>query len=150
MSDPVAIPDDLETYLGLPTGTIDTNRAQLILDLAQSLCEAIVAPLPASAKAVVLGVAVRAYNNVTSAHQLGLGSAQASFGAQGSNVGVGGLYLSRSDKATLRTLAGRGAAFSADVMPTGTSEVQSLTVTATAGTFTLTFNGVTTSALAFN
>jgi hypothetical protein len=147
MSDPLATPADLGTYLGI---TVDTDRAALILDLAQGLCEGIVSPLPASAKAVVLAVAARAYNNVTSAHQAGIGSAQVSYGAPNSAVGVGGLYLSRSDKVTLRLAAGRGSAFSADTMPTGVNAVQSVTVVATSGTFTLTFSGVTTAPLAFD
>ena len=150
MSTPLATPTDLETYLGLTTDSIDAGRATLILDLAQSLSEAIVNPLPAAAKAVVLAVAARAYNNVTSAHQMGLGSAQVSYGAQNSSMGVGGLYLSRSDKATLRLLAGRGSAFSADTLPKGVNAVQTVTLTATAGTFTLSFGGATTTALAFD
>ena len=150
MSNPVATSSDLELYLGLASGTIDSNRATLVLDLAQGLCESIVSPLPAAAKGVVLAVAARAFNNVTSAHQMGIGSAQVSYGAPNSATGVGGLYLSRSDKAMLRLSAGRGAAFSADLMPTGVNAVQLVTVTATAGTFTLTFSGNTTAPLAFN
>ena len=150
MSNPVAEPGDLELYLGLASGTIDTERAYLILELAQSLCETIVSPLPDGAKGVVLAVAARAFNNVTSAHQMGIGSAQVSYGAPNSATGVGGLYLSRSDKAMLRLSAGRGAAFSADLLPTGVNAVQLVTVSATAGTFTLTFSGATTAALAFN
>lgn len=150
MSSPVATPSDLELYLGLPSGTIDTARATLILSVAQDLCETIVTPLPAAARAVVLAVAARAFNNVTSAHQVSLGSAAVSFGAQNSAVGVGGLYLSRSDKSLLRLMAGRGSAFSVDLLPTGTNAVQSVTVTATSGTFALTFSGSTTTALAYN
>lgn len=149
MSTPVASPTDLETYLGLDAGAINLNRATLILAMAQDLAETIVSPLPATARAVVLSVAARAYNNVTSASQVGMGSAYASFGGTGSG-GVGGLYLSRSDKAALRSLAGRGSAFSADTLAKGTNAVQTVTVTATSGTFTLTFVGATTGPLAFD
>lgn len=149
MSTPVATPADLELYLGDAAGSIDPNRAALILGMAQDLCETVVAPLPASAGAVVLSVAARAYTNVGSASQMGLGSAYVSFGATGSG-GVGGLYLSRSDKAALRALAGRGSAFSADTLPVGANAVQTVTVSASSGTFTLAFAGATTSALAFN
>lgn len=150
MSTPVATATDLETYLGLASGTIDVNRATFILGLAQSRCEAVVTPLPAGANSVVLAVAARAFTNVTSAHQMSLGSASVAFGSQSAAMGVGGLYLSRSDKSTLRLLAGRGSAFSADMLPAGTSAVQTITVTATAGTFTISFMGATTTALAYN
>lgn len=150
MSNPVATSSDLELYLGLATGTIDSARATLVLDLAQGLCETIVSPIPTTAKGVVLAVAARAFNNVTSAHQMGIGSAQVSYGSPNTSGGVGGLYLSRSDKATLRLFAGRGSAFSADTLPKGVNAVQAVTVAATSGTFTLTFSGATTTALAFN
>ena len=115
MSDPIAYPSDLGTYLG--DASVDPDRATLILELAQSLCESIVSPLPTGARVVVLAVAARAYNNVTSAHQMGLGSAQVSFGSAGSTVGIGGLYLSKSDIATLRRFGGSGGAFSIDPTP---------------------------------
>lgn len=115
MSAPIAIPSDLGVYLGDPS--IDPGRASLILELAQSLCETIVTPLPDTAKPVVLAVAARAFNNVTSAHSVGIGSANIAYGSQGSNTGIGGMYLSRSDKSTLRRLAGRSGAFSVDLLP---------------------------------
>lgn len=115
MSAPIAMADDLGGYLGDPA--IDQARATLIIGLAQDLCETIVSPLPETAMPVVLGVAARAFNNVTSAHSVGIGSANISYGSQGSNMGIGGLYLSRSDKATLRKLAGRTGAFSIDLLP---------------------------------
>jgi hypothetical protein len=150
MSTPVATASDLETYLGMATGTIDTSRAMFIIGLAQDECESIVLPLPTTARGVVLSVAARAFNNPTSAHQMNLGSAGVSYGGSGASVGIGGLYLSKADKATLRRLAGRGAAFTADTMPAGTSAVQTITVAATAGTFTISFMGATTTALAYN
>ena len=118
MSAPIADPSDLGVYLtGDPNG-VEPARAAQILGLAQALCESITTPLTAAALPVVLSVAARAYNNVTSAHSVGLGSANISYGSQGSNMGVGGLYLSRSDKSTLRRLAGRSGAFSIDLLPT--------------------------------
>lgn len=117
MSDPIATPADLGVYLtGDPAG-VDTVRATQILGLAQDLCETIWSPVGATAKAVVLGVAARAYANVTSAHDVAIGSGRIGYGSQGSNVGIGGLYLSRSDKSTLRRLAGRSGAFSIDLLP---------------------------------
>jgi hypothetical protein len=150
MSNPVATPTDLELYLGLAAGSIDTDRAELILSLAQAKCERITSPLSSAAQDIVLEVAARAYNNVTSAHQAGIGSAQVSYGSPNSSVGIGGLYLSKANKAELRLIAGRGSAFSHDTMPTGVNAVQSVTVSASSGTFTLTFSGATTSALAYN
>ena len=148
MSTPVATSADLGVYLADPN--IDTTRATLILGLAQDLCETIWSPIGVTAKGTVLAVSARAYNNVTSAHDVALGTGRIGYGSQGSNVGVGGLYLSRSDKTTLRRLAGRGGAFSVSIMPTGTNAVWSVTVTATAGTFTLSFAGTITAPIVFN
>lgn len=142
MSTPVCTPAQLETFLGMQAGTIDQARAALLITQAQSKCERIVSPVPDSAADIVLEVAGRAYNNVAGATQLGLGSASTSV--------PGGLYLSKSNKAELRLVAGRGSAFSAETMPTGTNAIQTVTVAATAGTFTLTFQGHTTTALAFD
>jgi hypothetical protein len=114
-SAPIAMASDLGTYLGDPN--IDPDRATLILQLAQDLCETIWSPLGDTAMGILLGVAARAFNNVTSAHAVGIGSANISYGSAGTSVGVGGLYLSRSDQRTLRLLAGRGGAFSIDPTP---------------------------------
>lgn len=114
MSAPLATPDDLGVYLGR---TVDQARATLILQLAHDLCETVASPVPAAAKGVELAVASRAYNNVTSAHQAGVGSAQVSYGAPNSSTGIGGLYLSKSDRRTLRSLSGRTGAFSVDLLP---------------------------------
>lgn len=142
MSDPVATAAQLETFLGIATGTINTARADLLIAQAQSKCERIVNPCPPAAADIVLEVAGRAYMNVQGSTQMSLGS--------GSTSLPGGLYLSKSNKAELRLIAGRGSAFSADTLPTGTNAVQAVTVTATSGTFTLTFQGHTTAALALD
>jgi hypothetical protein len=113
VSDPLATPDDLGVYLGT---TVDPTRAALVLELAQGLCETVTSPLPAAAKGTVLAVAARAFNNVTSAHQAGIGSAQVSYGAPNSSVGIGGLFLSKTDTKTLRRLSGRTGAFSVDLL----------------------------------
>lgn len=116
MSDPLAYPHDLGVYLGL--AEIDTDRAELFLELAQDRCSMYADPLPAAAKGVVLAVAGRVYTNVSSARQAGIGSAQVSFGAPNATFGVGGLYLSRSEIRDLRRLAGRTGAFSIDLLTT--------------------------------
>lgn len=146
MSTPIATPDDLATYLNV---TVDANRASLILGMAQDLCESIVSPLPSTAKPVVLDVAARAFVNPQQLADANLGTAHLQYGAANGST-IGGLYLSRTNKATLRRLAGRGQAFSADAMPTGANDVQTVTVAATAGTFTLAFSGVATSPIAFD
>lgn len=149
MGAPLATSSDLEVFLGMTAGTIDTARATALLQYAQDECESVVNPLPATAKGVVIGVAARAFINPTSAQSEGLGSAHVSFQGVG-GVGIGGLYLSRADKSALRRLAGRGSAFTADTLPTGMNAVQSITVAATSGTFTLTFSGATTTPIAYN
>ena len=108
-------PADLGTYLGNPN--IDTARATLMIQLATDLCSSIVDPLPDSAMGTVLAVAARAFNNVNSAAAAGIGTAHVSYGTTSGGSGVGGLFLSRSDKATLQRLAGKGGAFSIDNMP---------------------------------
>ena len=152
MSTPLASYTDLETYLGMTSGTINAAQATLMLEGAQSLCEGIISPLPASAKIIVLGIAARGYNNVTSATQTSVGSASVSYGVTSPGMGVGGIYLSRQDKANLRRLNGAGGAFSIDTLPPGVSAVQSVTIggSPTGGTFTLSFVSQTTAGLAFN
>jgi hypothetical protein len=149
MSTPVATPTDLGLYLDTAIAAEDP-RALLVLSMAQDLCETIVTPLPATARAAVLDVASRAYSNPRQLHDARIGSASLQFGSTANSAAIGGLYLSRANKAALKALAGRGAAFSADTMPQGANAVQTVTVTATAGTYTLTFAGVTSAAIAWN
>jgi hypothetical protein len=148
MSTPIAVPADLGTYLGDPA--IDTVRATQSLLLAQNLCETIWSPIGPTALGTVLAVAARQYVNATSSNNVAIGTGHIGYGAPGASMGVGGLYLSRSDKTTLRRLAGRGGAFSTSIMPTGANAVWSVTVTATAGTFTLAFAGTLTAPIAYN
>lgn len=134
-------PTDLQTYLGVPS--IDSARATLVLDAAQQLCESVVSPLPDNAAAVVLGVAARAYVNPMQLANGSIGTAHMQYGATPAGSSVGGLYLSRSDKANLRRLGGSSSAFSVSVLPVGVNCVQTLAFTGT-GTFTLGFAGVVT------
>lgn len=114
MSDPLATPTELGVFLGL--ADIDITRATLLLQLAHDRCETYVNPVPVAGKGVELAVAGRAYSNVSSARQAGIGSAQVSFGAPNASFGVGGLYLSRTEIRDLRRLAGRTGAFSIDLL----------------------------------
>ena len=103
--------EQLGLYLGL--SEIDGNRADLLIASAVSLCQTVVKPLPEGAEAVVLSVAGRAYVNPqqVSYETIGPMSVQR---PQGS----GGLYLTKNDKAALKSLAGRGGAFTVDPTPT--------------------------------
>lgn len=103
---------DLGTYLGQ---TLDETRAQYLIDRATDLCLSICDPLPASADAVVLDVAARAYSNPSNVTQQGAGPFTANYGTVG-----GGLWLTRQNKATLRRLNGGGVAFTIDVAPATT------------------------------
>jgi hypothetical protein len=103
--------EDLALYLDL--GEINGARADLLIAKAVELAETVVKPLPDGAGAVVLSVAGRAYVNPqqVSYETIGPMSVQR---PQGS----GGLYLTKSDKAALKSLAGRGGAFTVDPTPT--------------------------------
>ncbi|MER7507079.1 hypothetical protein ABTX82_01820 [Streptomyces lavendulae] len=102
--------EQLALYLGLPE--IDGDRSDLLISQAVALCQSVVKPLPDEATAVVLSVAGRAYVNPqqVSYETIGPMSVQR---PQGS----GGLYLTKADKAALKSLAGRGGAFTVDPTP---------------------------------
>jgi hypothetical protein len=96
---------------------VEEERMALLLDLAEGLAKPIAGdPLPAAAKPVILAVAVRAFANPASTGQQGLGSGQVTFQAPG-GLPVGGLYLSRTDKAALRRARSGGAAFTISLLP---------------------------------
>lgn len=100
----------LGLYLGLDE--IHGQRADLLIQQAVALCESVVKPLPDQATAVVLSVAGRAYVNPqqVSYETIGPMSVQRPSGS-------GGLYLTKADKAALKSLAGRGGAFTVDPTP---------------------------------
>lgn len=149
MSDPIVQPGDLGTYLNDPN--IDVSRAMMMLSDAQTLCESILVPLPLTAAPIIRRIAARGYVNVSSAQTLAIGTAHIGYGpSTQASPGSGGMYLSRSDKSDLRRLAGGGGAFTIDMLPPGVSEVQSLTVAASAGTFVLSLAGSSTSAVAYS
>ena len=102
--------EQLGMYLGMDE--IDGDRADLLIGQAVALAESVVKPLPDQATAVVLSVAGRAYVNPqqVSYETIGPMSVQRPSGS-------GGLYLTKSDKAALKSLAGRGGAFTVDPTP---------------------------------
>lgn len=104
--------EQLGMYLGL--SEVDGDRADLLIRQAVALAESVVKPLPDQATAVVLSVAGRAYVNPqqVSYETVGPMSVQRP-------TGSGGLYLTKADKAALKSLAGRGGAFTVDPTPEG-------------------------------
>lgn len=102
--------EQLGMYLGM--GEIDGDRADLLIQQAVALAQSVVRPLPDDASAVVLSVAGRAYANPqqVSYETIGPMSVQRP-------TGSGGLYLTKADKAALKSLAGRGGAFTVDPTP---------------------------------
>ncbi|MFD4921145.1 hypothetical protein ACFWNE_07475 [Streptomyces goshikiensis] len=106
--------EELGLYLDLPE--INGDRADLLLTKAVALCQSVVKPLPDEASAVVLSVAGRAYVNPqqTTYETIGPMSVQRP-------TGSGGLYLTKADKAALKSLAGRGGAYTVDPTP-GTAD----------------------------
>lgn len=102
--------EQLGMFLGLDQ--IDGDRADLLITQAVALAESVVKPLPDQATAVVLSVAGRAYVNPqqVSYETIGPMSVQRPSGS-------GGLYLTKADKAALKSLAGRGGAFTVDPTP---------------------------------
>jgi hypothetical protein len=102
-----------ELGLFLDLQEIDGNRADFLINKAISLCETVVKPLPEGADSVVLSVAGRAFVNPgqVSYETIGPMSVQRP-------TGSGGLYLTKADKSALKSLAGRGGAFTVDPTPT--------------------------------
>jgi len=102
--------EQLALYLGLEE--IAGDRADLLIEQAVALAQSVVKPLPDEATAVVLSVAGRAYVNPqqVSYETIGPMSVQRP-------TGSGGLYLTKADKAALKSLAGRGGAFTVDPTP---------------------------------
>lgn len=105
----IVSPGDLAAYLGIDS--INETRALVLLGDAQTQCEAIVAPLPEGAEAVIRSAAARAYLNVT-------GATQESAGPYAIQRPSGGVYLTKGERRTLRLLAGGGSgAFSINLLP---------------------------------
>lgn len=102
--------EQLGMYLGL--AEVDGDRADLLIVQAVALAESVVKPLPDQATAVVLSVAGRAYVNPQQVAYETIGPM-----AVQRPSGSGGLYLTKADKAALKSLAGRGGAFTVDPTP---------------------------------
>ena len=103
-----ATAEDLALYLGLDE--INGPRAELLISQAVHLCEAVVSPLPVGAEAVILSAAGRAYANPQ-------GATYETIGPVSVQRPMAGLYLTKSEKAALKSMAGRGGAFTVDPTP---------------------------------
>lgn len=113
MTEPLITPGDLGTYLNDPS--IQTARAQMMIDQAMQACESVVSPIPAEAGWVVMRVAGRGYMSATvRGPQMGAGGSP--LGTTG--IGLGAIWLTRADKADLRRLSGGGGSFTIDLLPT--------------------------------
>lgn len=109
-TEPVTTPADLDTYLGL-NGTVDEARAKMLLKQAQTLAEAVVDPLPSGSDAIVLAAAARCYTNPA-------GVSSESVGPYSASRPWPGVWLTRSERRALRSLAGQfTGAFTIDPTP---------------------------------
>jgi len=102
--------EDLGLYLGL--GEIDGARADLMIRQAVLLCAAVVAPLPDAASVIVLSAAGRAYANPQ-------GVSYETIGPISVQRPQAGLYLTKAERTALKSMAGRGGAFTIDPTPVG-------------------------------
>jgi hypothetical protein len=113
MATPVVSVPALGIYLN--DDSIDNDRAEFMIGQAQALCESIVSPLPTGAAVVVTRVAGRGYVTATTTRGQQLVAAGSPFGLVPG--GVGGIFLTRQDKADLRRMAGGGGAFTINLLP---------------------------------
>lgn len=136
MGTPLCVPTDLETYLGMPSDTINVPRATQILLIAQNWCESVCAPLPSTAFGVVLSIASRGYSNPE-------GVTQETVGPYSVQRGPGTIYMTKQEKSMLLRLAGVGRAFSIETLSPGVNQVELVSIVGapTGGTWTLSFAG---------
>jgi hypothetical protein len=121
----IVTPDDLAVYLGVGLSGTDEDRAQLLIDdaIAQALSIVTVgtvpttgateANLPVGASSVIRAAVARVFQNPSGVSQEVLGSYSVSRAANS------GAMFSSAERAALRRMAGRGSAFSIDLLQTG-------------------------------
>jgi hypothetical protein len=114
MSEPIVSAPELGQYLS--DDSINIERAEFMIRQAQALALSVVNPLPAGAEVVVTRVAGRGYVTATTSRGQQLVAAGSPFGLVPG--GVGGIFLTRQDKADLRRMAGGGGAFTINPLPT--------------------------------
>lgn len=121
----IVTPDDLAVYLGVPVDTLDSDRAQLLIDdaIAQALSIVTVGTvpvdgptednLPSGAASVIRAAVARIYLNPAGVTSEATGPYLYSRPA-----GTGALFSS-SERGALRRFASRGQAFSVDLLQSG-------------------------------
>lgn len=105
---------DLAVYLNDPS--IDVERAEAMIDDAQTLCESVLTPLPAEASVVVKRVAGRAYVSTMTTRTAQMYAAGSQIGAM--PLGMGGIFLTKQDRADLYRLNDGSSAFTINPLPT--------------------------------
>lgn len=106
---------DLRVLLGSPAD-FDEARAQLVVDLAVERVDAILSPVPALARGVVLEAARRGYDNPSGVQSETVGPFQRTYDTR--SVGV---YLTEREEAQVRAIAAGGSASGAfTIRPGGT------------------------------
>lgn len=102
-------PDTLATFMG--DANIDSDRADLVLQLVVDACSIYITPVPAQALGVVLTASARLYSNP---QQLA-GSTEGPFSTQ--HASAYSTMLTSSERRFLMTLSGQGGAFTIDPTP---------------------------------
>lgn len=95
--------DDLRVYLGLDEDSYEKERGVLVVDLAMERVEAVVSPVPALARSIVLEVARRGYDNPRGVQSETVGPFTRTFG-----TGSVGVYLTATEKEALQAIAAGG------------------------------------------
>lgn len=95
--------DDLRVYLG--GDGFDRARGELVVDLAMERADAIISPVPALARTIVLDVARRAYTNPSEVQSETVGPFSRTYAS-----GAIGVYLTDREEAALRAIATGGTA----------------------------------------
>lgn len=105
---------EVDLYLNLG-GTINTERADFIIDMVMDDAASVVYPVPDAAKGVIVTAAARIYGNPQAL-------AAESVGPFSANYPTPAAYLTRRERARLRRLAGRMAgAYTVDPTPADAS-----------------------------
>lgn len=97
-------PDALFLLLG---SSGDSDRGDALIAQAETLAASVVSPLPSGAETVVLSAAMRAYANPQ-------GVTTETLGPYSVSRPMAGVYLTKTERATLRRMSGGGGAFSID------------------------------------
>lgn len=100
---------DSDTLFLLLGSTGDGDRADALIAQAETLAKSVVSPLPAGAEVVILSAATRAFANPQ-------GVTSETLGPYAVSRPMAGVYLTKSERATLRRMNGGGSAFNIDLV----------------------------------